>query len=554
MVEALDHGRAAARRRAWVDAFTQLSAADRVAPLGPDDLDVLVTAAYLLGKDDEGAVLLMRSFRESLAADAVPRAARNAFWLAFHLLNQGESARAAGWLARARGLLDDGRHDCVERGYLLFPVAVQRYFEGDYAAAYAVSSQVTEIGQRFADVDLVTLVRHVQGRALIRLGEPDSGLAVLDEAMVAVTAGEVSPIVAGDTYCGVIEACEEIFDLRRAQEWTASLNDWCESQPGTVLYRGQCMVHRSQIMQLRGAWPDAMAEAQRAWERLSQPPGQPAIGAALYQMAELHRLRGDLPRAEDTYRQANQYGRLPQPGLALLRLAQAQVPAAVSAIRSVLDSTTERVLRARLLPAYVEIMLAAGDASAARVAADELSAAAADIGAPVLRGAAAYATAAVLVSEGDGSGALAAARRAQAAWHELGAPYEVARARVLVARASRQSGDEDTAQLELDAARAAFRHLDARPDLALVEALAAAAVTPAEPGGPVDPAGNGGPLTAREVQVLRLVAAGKSNRLIAADLVLSEKTVACHVSNILAKLGVRSRSGATAYAYQHELV
>jgi ATP/maltotriose-dependent transcriptional regulator MalT len=485
---------------------------------------------------------LTRAYRESLRADDQARAARSAFWLAFHLLNKGDTAQAGGWLARARRLLDDGRHDCVEQGYLLFPASVQRYFDGDYAAAYAASSQAVEIGDRFGDLDLVTLARHVQGRALIRQGKPAQGMALLDEAMVAVLAGEVSAVVAGDTYCGVIEACQEVFDLRRAQEWTASLSHWCESQPDLVRYHGQCLVHRTEIMQLHGAWPDALEEARRACHRLSQPPGQPAVGAAFYQLAELHRLCGAFADAEVAYREASRWGRHAQPGLALLRLAQGQVDVAAAASRRVVDEAVDRLVRARLLPAHVEIMLAAGDVPAARLAADELSTIAADVGAPLLRAVAAHATGAVLLAEDDGRAAGQALRRAWTVWHDLDAPYEAARARVLMGLACRRLGDEDGAAMELDAARWAFRQLGAVHDVALTEVLSRKA------------AGTVGGLTVREVQVLRLVASGRTNRAIAADLFLSEKTVARHVSNIFAKLGVSSRSAATGYAYEHGLV
>jgi hypothetical protein len=226
------------------------------------------------------------------------RAVRCAFWLAFRLLNAGDLPRASGWVARARRLLDDGRHDCVERGYVLYLAALQAIFQGDAASAHATFGQAAETGDRFADLDLLTLARHGQGRALIYLGEIAEGVGLLDEAMVAIAAGEVSPIVVGDTYCSVIEACQEIFDVRRAQVWTAALSRWCESQPDLVPYRGLCLVHRAKVLQPHGAWRDAMDEARRARRRLSHPAGQPAVGAAFYQQAELHRLRGESMKAE----------------------------------------------------------------------------------------------------------------------------------------------------------------------------------------------------------------------------------------------------------------
>jgi ATP/maltotriose-dependent transcriptional regulator MalT len=294
-------------------------------------------------------------------------------------------------------------------------------------------------------------------------------------------------------------------------------------------------------MALHGAWPDAMDEARRAAERLTAPPGQPAAGLAFYQQGELHRLRGEHARAEDAYRLASQWGRDPQPGLALLRLAQGQVDTAAAAIRRVVDEASGFVARSRLLPAQVEILLAAGDVEAAAAAA-ELTGLAEGLGAPYLTAVAAHAHGAVLLAEGEPKAALAALRGAWLAWQDLDVPYEAARVRVLIGLACRELGDRDGAAMELDAARWVFRELAAAPDLARVEALSGRAATEA--------AG----LTARELEVLRLVAAGETNKAIAGDLFVSERTVDRHMSNIFAKLGVSSRAAATAHAYRHGLI
>lgn len=538
-----DRGREVFGRGAWADAYAQLSAADREVGLDPQDLERLAIAAHLVGADDAGTGAWARAHHDWVAAGHPADAARCGFWCGMVLAGRGEMAQAGGWFARARRVLDDAGSDCVEQGFLLLPDALQRLGQGEAAGAHATFTEAADIGGRFADPDLMTLGRLGRGQALIRLEEVASGVALLDEAMVAVTAGEVSPIVAGIVYCAVIEACQAIYDVRRAQEWTEALSRWCASQPDVVPYRGQCLVHRAEIMQFHGAWADAMEESRRACDQLSRATTHPAVGAAYYQRAELHRLRGEFADAERSYRDATQWGRSPQPGLALLRLAQGRLGAADAAIRRVVNEVGDRTTRAKVLAAYVEIVLAADDVPAARVAADELSAIAGDLAVPVARAVAAQAEGAVLLAEDDPRGACAVLRQAHAAWRRLEAPYEAARSQVLVGLACRALGDEDTAEIELEAAARVLQELGASPALVRLDAFATGERPDATHG-----------LTSRELEVLRLVAAGRTNKAIAADLVLSQRTVDRHVSNIFTKLGVSSRSGATAYAYEHRLV
>lgn len=454
---------------------------------------------------------------------------------------RGEPARGGGWLSRAEKLLAH-RDDCVEHGFLLAAAAYQRWDDGDPATAQATFVEAAAVGERFRDPDLLTLAQLGRGQTLIALTKNAEGVAAQDEAMVAGAAGEVSPIVVGLTYCAVIDACSRIFDLRRAHEWTAALSQWCAGQPDLVPYRGQCLVHRAEIMQLRGAWTEAMAEARRARDRLLEPPGQPAVGMAFYQLAELHRLRGEWADAEAAYRHAADWGHSDQPGLALLRCGQGRVQAAAATIRRVTAEVDDPVSRAHLLPASVEILLAAADVPAARSAAAELSALAAELAAPVLDATSAYATGAVTFAGGDARSALPVLRRACRIWQRLDAPYEAARTRLLLGLACRELGDDEGARAELERARRTFHSLGAAPDLDRLERLGADA-----------PHAAGG-LTAREVQVLALVATGKTNREIAADLMISEHTVRRHLQNIFGKLDVPSRAAATAYALKRRLV
>lgn len=539
---ALKKGCESFRRRAWGSAFQQLAAVDRAAPLAADHLLLLAQSALLIGKEAEGTDALGRAHKAFLARGELQRAALSAFWLGFTLLIAGETARAGGWLSRAGRLLE-GQPDCVEKGYLLLPAGYRAAHGSDAVAAHGIFVQAAAIGERFGDKDLMTLGLQGQGRALIRQGEVARGMALLDEAMVAVTAGEVSPLNTGAIFCSVLEACSETFDVQRAQEWTSALEQWCESQPDLVPYRGHCLVRRAELLQLRGDWHDALAWAQRASEWLALPTPKPMIGEAFYQIGEVHRLRGRFAEAEKAYSQASRWSQTPVPGLAQLRLAQGRTALAHTMIRRVAEQVQEHGARAKTLDAYVEIVLVAGDVASARTAADELAAIAGRQDVPFLRALAARASGAVLLAEGDAHAALAELRRSWSHWSELQAPYEAARVRLMMAAASRALGDEDNARQELAAARETFKRLGAVVELSRADILL--------PAGRRDGAG---PLTGREIEVLRLVASGMTNRRIGGKLNISEKTVARHLSNIFTKLDLDSRAAATAYAYEHDLI
>jgi DNA-binding CsgD family transcriptional regulator/tetratricopeptide (TPR) repeat protein len=541
-VEELNRGRESYARRAWSQAHERLSLADRAAPLDADDLELLATSAYMLGRDDEYVSGLERAHHANLDRGEPLRAARCAFWMGINLILRGQVGRATGWIGRARRLVEREGRDCVERGYLLLPVVFEHEAAGDYESAIAVGADAAAIGERFGDPDLFALAAQDQGILLIRQGRIAEGLRLLDEAMVAVTAGELSPIVNGFVYCGVIMGCQAAFEPRRAQEWTAALTRWCEQQPDMVSFTGACLVHRAEIMQLHGAWPDALHEARRAAERCALAGNESAAAEADYRQGEVHRLRGDFAAAEEAYRNAGRGGYEPQPGLALLRLAEGNDEAAVGAIRRLLGETSEPPKRARLLAACVEIMLGVGDVPAARSACSELEELAEHWEGGMMGAMVAHARGAVDLAEGDARSALIALRHAWHAWRELEAPYEAARSRVLVGQACAALGDEDAARSELEGARDVFAALGAAPDIARVASLGHGAT------------GDRHGLTPRELEVLRLVAAGKSNREIASALVISEHTVARHVQNIFAKLGVSSRTAATAFAFGHDLL
>lgn len=539
----LELGHRAYSRRAWGDAYRQLSVADQANSLSATDLELLALSAYLIGRDDDYLRTLERAHHAYLDSGESLGAVRCAFWLGLRLAFRGEMGPASGWFARARRLLEHDRRDCVERGYLLVPAIEQHLAAGSCEDAFQAASEAAEIGERFRDADLVACARHLQGRIRLREGRVAEGLALLDEAMVAVVAGELSPLVTGLVYCSVIEACQQVYALARAREWTSALAKWCSEQPQLVSFTGTCLIHRAEIMQLSGAWRNAVEEAQRACERLLQVNNRKDAAAAYYQQAEVHRLRGEFAQAEQAYRSASRSGCEPQPGLALLRMVQGRTDAAATAIRRAVATTTERLPRTRLLPAYIDIMLAVGDLEAAREACREVEEIADGSGTEVLRAMADYARGAVELADGDARVALGRLGRALDTWQRIEAPYETARVRVLIGLACRALGDDDGAALELDTARTAFERLGAAPDLARIRSLMQ--------GEPTDrPHG----LTRRELQVLRLVATGRTNKEIARELCLSGRTIDRHVSNLFNKLNVSSRTAATAYAYQNRLI
>lgn len=527
---------------AWADVLARLQRADATRGLSALELEQRATAAYMLGRRDEHADCLERAHDAHVAAGHPSAAFRCAFWIGLNQLLQGKAGHATGWFRRAESILPTDEPESSERGYLLIPAILRSLSAGEYHHAHDAAAEAARLAREHDDDDLFALAAHEQGHALLELGQLEDGLALMDEAMLAVASGQLSPVATGLVYCSVIGYCQDFFALERSREWTEALSAWCDKQPDLVNFTGVCLVHRAEIMQLAGDWPQAVDEARRAQRRFKEIRDQAAAGRASYREGEVQRLRGDFEAAERAYRRASALGWQPQPGLALLRLAQGDLDSADAAIRRVWQELPAGIRRAQVLSAVVEIMLARGALDDAEAACDELELIADEHGSAMLRAMAAQARGAALVAKGEALAGLNALRVAADIWRELGVPYEEARSRQLAGTACRLAGDDDAANLELIAARQSFANLGARPDAARLEEIDSI------------PSGRPSSLSPRELEVLGHVAQGKTNRSIAEDLVVSERTIERHVSNILRKLGVSTRAGATAFAYEHDLV
>lgn len=525
--------------RAWSEAYHRLSRAAR-AELSSTDLEQLAIAAYLVGDDQAAVAAWDQAHKRQIESGQRAEAARCAFWAAFCLMMQGHMAHAGGWLGRVRSLIGDDV-DCPARGYLLIPALLGALDSGDAVGARQLAERAGEIAVRFGDADLAAFSTLGHGQALLAMGDESAGLARLDEVMLSVSSGDVGPIVSGIVYCAVIIECMQLFDLARATEWTAALDKWCRAQPDLVPYRGQCLVHQSQLQQASGDWSAAVSTVTDARQRLSDPP-HPAFGLACYQEGELQRLRGNLDAAADAYQRAGKAGYEPMPGLALLELQRGDAVSAAAIIRRAVGEAGQRYRRPALLAASVEIQLAAGDAAAAAEAATELTSIAERSSSPVLGAMAAHATGATLLASGRTAEAMAQLRAATAVWQRLDMPYDAARTAVLLGKGCSAMGDKTSAMLEFRSACDVFESLAARPELRRVRELMG------------EPEDKEGALSTREIEVLRLVADGKTSREIAAALRISQHTVRRHLENTFAKLGVNSRAAAVAHAYEHDLL
>jgi DNA-binding NarL/FixJ family response regulator len=513
--------RAAFEARAWRRAFDLFAAVDT---LSDEDLDRYAVAAMLVGRMEDYHAIRERAYEQALQRGDLLGAAGAALWTGMQRMVSGDVVVGGGWLARAARLVEQDGTDSLPAAFLKMG---QAFGMTDLYEAVAISAEAVEAGRRLGSKDLVGMALHQEGLLLLAAGRSVEGLAKLDEAMVELTSGALSPMVTGIIYCGAIAGCWTVYELRRAEEWTAAMTRWCEAQPELGNFTGECKVRRAELKQLHGAWTDARADLAvvstadvDVW----------AAGCAAYVRGELDRLQGRFDAAEECFTEAGRLGFDPQPGLALLRLTQGSVQAAAAMIRRRLAESQDDARRVELYLAATEILLAVGDVESAAKASDGLRGLADTCRTAAVQASSAQADAMLQLAESRPDAALAPARSALRGWVELRAPYQEARTRLLIAEACQALGDGESADRETAAAEEIFAKLGAytgrRDQL----------------------------LSPREIEVLRLLATGATNRAIAAELVLSERTVDRHVSNIFTKLGVSSRSAATAYGFEHRLV
>jgi class 3 adenylate cyclase len=473
VLDSRDAARSAAGRHAWREAYDAYSSLDG-GELAPDDLESFADAAWWTGRLDEAINLRERAYAGFAAAGERLAAARVALVLSWDEMGRGAFAVSHGWFANAERLLE-GQPESVEHARLTLSRAVTRLFaEGDLAGAVELFERAADLAQRFGCRDTQVLALAGKGRALVQSGRVEEGLALQDEASAAAVCGEVRPFATGLVYCMTISSCQDVGDYRRAAEWTEAANRWCDRLDVTG-FPGACRIHRAEVMRLRGDWLGAEQQALAACDELHDFDRH-ITASGYYEVGEIRRRRGDFAAAEQAYRTADELGRDPQPGLALLRLAEGKIDSAVAAITRTLSEVQEPLPRLRRLPAQVEIAIAAGDLKTARAAADELEsivdsykignrrAAAFDASAHFISGQ-------IKLAEKDAEGATRCLRRAREEWHEVGAPYETALARMLLGLAFRRQGDEHAATAELEAALATFERLGAKLDAERVKEL-----------------------------------------------------------------------------------
>lgn len=523
--------------RAWEEVYRRLSGTDP-ARLSPEELDDLGESAWWLCHTEEALEIKQRAYVGHVERGSDSAAAMTAWWLSYGHLYWGQRSQASGWLRRMRRHVEAKPEEGVEAAYLSFAVADAALQRGDLDEAESEAGRAVGLGQRLDCPDAVAMGLQVQGRTLGKRGRVAEGFDLLDEAMTFVVAEQISDLLVGSVYCSVIHTCRDFADLERAVEWTESMRSWYEALPTTTPYHGLCRVYRGEVLGLRGMWSQAETELRDASDVLLRLRPR-AAAEALYALGELSVRRGELADAERSFTRSQELGRDPQPGRALLLLAQGRSDEAHDVLQtSLAQPPRDAFLLARLLGVQVEVAISNGEVEAARDAAAGLRVIAGELGGKALDAAASFAGGLVQVASGDLHAGAALLRHSSVVWSELGVPYEEGRARRFLGETLMRVGDDGGGTAELEAARVLFRRVGALRELHQVGKMLGEF-----------PSG----LTAREVEVLRLVAAGMTNREIGRTLVISEHTVRRHIQNIFSKIGVSSRTAATAYAFQHGL-
>jgi class 3 adenylate cyclase len=458
----------------WREAFDLLTKVDREERLAAADLEALAQAAWFTAQPDLAVEARERAFKAYFADGNRARAAKITFELSREYVSKQKFSIASAWAARGERLLE-GEPGGFAHGYQALSKSLTAEHAGDVETAIKHAGQAVEIGTRFGDADLRAWGLLQQGRLLIGGGHTDEGFPLLEEATIAAVNGELNPFVAGVAYCSMIASCRDTTDYRRAGEWTEATHRWCERQSING-FPGICRVHRAEIVARQGALDRAEQELLQATTELAAYDATPPLADGFYALGEIRFRLGDLVGAEDALRRAHSLGRIPQPALALMRLSEGKITAAYGAIRSALAETGDRWARARMLPAQVEIAIAAGDSATARASAEELSEISAAYDSPALRASKHESRGRVLHAEGDSEGAIQELHGAIGHWRDVGAPYEVARDRAMLATALQQLGRDDEADLELRAARDEFRRLGVvRDEAAADDAIRATA-------------------------------------------------------------------------------
>jgi ATP/maltotriose-dependent transcriptional regulator MalT len=536
---ALEQARQAYVRQRWTDAHAGFASVAATSELTLDDLAAFADAAWWLGRTDESLALSEQRYRRCLQADRAPAAARLAVEIGFLWLIRGEQQIGSGWISRARRLLAEAP-ECPEQGYLRSLEAHEALATGRFDDARTIAQDMQALATRHDDPTLGAIGLVLEGVASVRSGEITRGLALCDEAMLPVHAGDVVPTWAGNLYCQVMALCFELADLERARAWTEATERWCDQFSNAAMFTGICRVHRAQLLHLEGDWDRAEARAAQACRDLADMNVEVAA-AGQYEIGELRRVRGDDTGAEQAFTRAHDLGRDPQPGMALLRLAQGDAAAARAALSAALAGVDQPLARVPLLTALLDVADALDDPELARAAACELGGIATTFATPGIHARAATASGVAHLLAGEPDRALVHLRTSCRGWRELRCRYELARTQVRLGRALDAVGDIEAAVREREHAAAAFRELGARRDLAALDRVTGSRPT-------------FGGLTDREAQVLGLVADGASNAAIADRLTISERTVERHLSNIFLKLDVSSRTQAARLAFEHGLV